>query len=48
MKLNDFLTQEEKDLPKQIAKEMVKVFRLGGKLPNFKEFMTRESTKFRV
>ncbi len=43
MKLSDLLTQEEKELPKQIAKQMMKLFSLGGRVPSFKEFIATES-----
>lgn len=41
MKLNDLLTKEEKELPRQLAKEMVKLFRMGGKVPTFREFVEK-------
>lgn len=44
MKLNDLLTKEERELPKRIARELVKQFRsVGGAIPTFKEFITKDS-----
>lgn len=42
MKLSDLLTKEEKELPKRLAKELMKVMQVsGGRIPGFKEFLTR-------
>jgi hypothetical protein len=48
MKLNDLWSDKDRELPRQIAKQLVKQFRSSGQsIPTFKEFMREPITELK-